>query len=571
MKRFQRGNSDAKGLARTLMLKVSHFRADETGTMTFFAMMLIILIFMCSGMAVDLMRHERMRSAIQNTSDEAVLAAANLDQTLDPTAVVNDYFAKAGMTPYLTSVVVNTASNARSVTATTTASLPTYFMKLEGIQTLTANGASAAEESIGNVEVAIALDNSGSMTQQAVSGTTTTCTTSRGKTTCTTTTQYTTKILALIAAANSFVDQMFTNVETGALTMSLMPYDSHLSIGDTLMANLNVTSENTVSQCIDLQPSDFNTTAVSTTTLLQRTPYMDSWDTGSSMSNIDCNSNSYRDSVVFSNNPATLHTLINSLQASGNTSIDTGVKWASATLDPAFQPVVKILISAGTLTSAYAGRPAAYNDRNFMKVLIVMTDGENTTRGQINPGYYSGNSGYFVSGTSTYWSWYDSTKGSTPYYWSYDAKWHTSNYYKGAKSQPCTSSCTNITVSDTKAAATATQWTWPQIWAKWPVQYFVNTYIGAVYGSSGATTWMNKIVTQVQATTMDTNLHNICTAAKANGVLIYAIGFQTTTHGASVLTDCATSPAFYFDAEGTQISTVFATIASSIVHLRLTQ
>ena len=72
MKRFQRGNSDAKGLARTLMLKVSHFRADETGTMTFFAMMLIILIFMCSGMAVDLMRHERMRSAIQNTSDQLI-------------------------------------------------------------------------------------------------------------------------------------------------------------------------------------------------------------------------------------------------------------------------------------------------------------------------------------------------------------------------------------------------------------------------------------------------------------------------------------------------------------------
>jgi Flp pilus assembly protein TadG len=549
MKQLQRGNSGARGLARTIMLAAVRFRADETGTMTFFSMMLIILIFMCGGMGVDLMRHERMRSAIQNTSDEAVLAAANLDQTLDPTTVVNDYFAKAGMTSYLTSVNVTTASNARTVTVNTTASLPTYFMKLEGVQTLAAKGVSQAVESIGNVEVAIALDNSGSMTEAAGS---------------------TTKIQALITAANSFVDQMFSQVESGALTMSLLPYDSHIDIGNTLMANLNVSSENTVAKCIDFLPGDFNTTAVSATALLQRSGNFDGRDTGTTMVP-ECNSHSYRDSVVFSNNPTTLHSLINSLQAGGYTSIDSGVKWASATLDPSFQPVVNNLISAGTLTSAYAGRPAAFNDRNFMKVLIVMTDGENTTRMQLNPGYYSGNSGYFTTGTSTYWSFYDSTKGTTPYFWKYDKKWHASNYYKGASSQPCTSSCSNYTVTDSKAATTATQWTWPQIWAKWPVQYFTNNIIGTVYGSSASTTWYNKIVSTVSATTMDSLLHNICTAAKANGVLIYAIGFQTTSHGAAVLTDCATSPAFYFDAQGTQISTVFSAIASSIVHLRLTQ
>ncbi|MBI1219620.1 MAG: hypothetical protein GC186_13845 [Rhodobacteraceae bacterium] len=571
MNRLQRMNADAGGPGQEVMRRVSRFRADETGTMTFFSMILIILIFMCSGMAVDLMRHERMRSAIQNTNDEAVLAATNLDQSLDPTSVVEDYFAKAGMTPYLSSVTVTTASNARQVTATTTADLPTYFMPLEGIRSLGVNGVSTAVESIGNVEVAIALDNSGSMAQQAVAGTTTTCTTNRyGKQTCTTTTQYTTKILALIAAANSFVDQMFSQVENGALTISLLPYDSHLNIGTTLMTDLNVSSENSIAKCIDFLPSDFNTTAISATDLLQRSGNFDGHDSNSSVTP-ECDTSASRNSVVYSSNATALHSLINSMNANGNTSIDTGVKWAAATLDPSFQPVVNKMISAGTLTSDYAGRPAAYGNRNFMKVLIVMTDGENTTRWQLNPGYYSGDSGLFYTGTSSYWSFYDSTKGSTPYYWNYDSKWHASNYYKGAKSQPCTSSCSNFTVSDSKAATTATQYTWPDLWAKWPVQYFTNTYIKPIYGSSVANTWYNRIVDTVPSTDMDSQLHNICAAAKANGVLIYAIGFQTTSQGASVLTDCATSPAFYFDAEGTEISTVFATIASSIVHLRLTE
>ena len=70
---------------------------------------------------------------------------------------------------------------------------------------------------------------------------------------------------------------------------------------------------------------------------------------------------------------------------------------------------------------------------------------------------------------------------------------------------------------------------------------------------------------------MDTNLHSICDAAKSNGVLIYSIGFQTSSHGAATLKDCASAPSYYFDAQGLDISSVFAKIASSIQHLRLTQ
>lgn len=541
--------------------------------MTFFAMMMILMIIMMSGMAVDLMRYERMRVAIQNTNDEAVLAAANLNQSQDPESVVRDYFAKAGMTDYLQSVTVTQGTNLKNVTATTAATLPTYFMRTSGIDKLNTTGVSTAEQSIGNVEIAMALDNSGSMTQQAVSGSYEQCTTKKKRgvsyQSCQTVYTYTTKIAALITAANQFVDQMFSQVQPGALTMSVLPYDSHLNIGN-LMGYLNVSNENTVAKCIDFQAADFNTTAITTSMLLQRSGNFDGWDWGTTMYP-ECNSSSYRNAIAFSADKTALHNTINALQASGNTSIDTGVKWAAATLDPAFQPVVDGMIKNGALDASYAGRPAAYSDHTFMKVLIVMSDGENTTRLQLNPGYYSGNSGYFTTGTSSYWSFYDSSKGSTPYFWNYDGKWHASKYYKGASSLPCSGSCYNYTVTDSAAATTATQWDWAQIWAKWPVQYFTNNIISTVYGSGASSTWYYKIVNSVSSTSMDSYMHNICSAAKANGVLVYAIGFQTTAHGAATLQDCASKPSFYFDAEGTEISNVFSLIASSIVHLRLTQ
>lgn len=52
---------------------------------------------MFGGIAVDLMLYENKRTHIQNSTDRAVLAAANLNQTIDPKLVVQDYLAKVGV------------------------------------------------------------------------------------------------------------------------------------------------------------------------------------------------------------------------------------------------------------------------------------------------------------------------------------------------------------------------------------------------------------------------------------------------------------------------------------------
>ena len=63
----------------------------------------------------------------------------------------------------------------------------------------------------------------------------------------------------------------------------------------------------------------------------------------------------------------------------------------------------------------------------------------------------------------------------------------------------------------------------------------------------------------------------ICDAAKARNIIVFTIGFEAPSDGQAVLRDCASSIAHYFDVNGLEITDSFASIASSIRKLRLTQ
>ncbi|WP_438959126.1 hypothetical protein [Nereida sp.] len=77
------------------------------------------------------------------------------------------------------------------------------------------------------------------------------------------------------------------------------------------------------------------------------------------------------------------------------------------------------------------------------------------------------------------------------------------------------------------------------------------------------------MVTQTNWWQANTNLSEICAAARAKGILIYAIGFEVDT-GEGPMRDCATEgDAYYFDVSGREISTAFAAIANHINQLRL--
>lgn len=95
---------------------------------------------------------------------------------------------------------------------------------------------------------------------------------------------------------------------------------------------------------------------------------------------------------------ATLKTKIDALVASGNTSIDIGMKWGAALLDPSMNVIVQKLINEGKVSSNFVTRPLAYKKANgswndeVLKVIVLMTDGENTAEYKLNNGYKVGTS-----------------------------------------------------------------------------------------------------------------------------------------------------------------------------------
>ena len=69
----------------------------------------------------------------------------------------------------------------------------------------------------------------------------------------------------------------------------------------------------------------------------------------------------------------------------------------------------------------------------------------------------------------------------------------------------------------------------------------------------------------------DQLLNNVCSAAKANNIVIWSSGFEVTDHSANVMRNCASSPSHYFGVEGVEIKEAFTVIARQINQLRLTQ
>ncbi|KDB02846.1 hypothetical protein U879_14960 [Defluviimonas sp. 20V17] len=543
--------------------RLTRFRDDESGAMLLFGLMMLVGILVISGMSVDLVRYESMRTRLQNTLDSATLAAANLDQSLNPTSVVQDYMTKAGLGDYLTNVTVTGGMNNRTVSAQAAADVPTVFLRLAGIDNLTPTTASTASEAIGSVEISLVLDVSGSMNQYN-------------------------KIGELRNAATEFVTKMFNSTEPGKLSISVVPYAAQVAISPELFNYFSSTRDQTYSYCFDFAQADFKTTAMPLDHTYQQAANFDPWywdqTTNISPAMRVCPLESNRDVLPFSADESTIKSVIAGLQAGGNTSIDVGMKWGAGLLDPSPQPIMSAMINKGERNADLAGRPYAFDDKEAMKVIVLMTDGENTSRAEINPAYASGTSNVlFNSADRNAFSIYDAA--SKKYYWSADGKWHTMPFEQGGDSyRGCTSysrwgECRSYATMQPKGKAVPV--TWPELWNEVSVRYFTEQMIYPAYGSHAASTWYKDIVDWQDGIPgynngrnsgiQDSNLNHICNEAKRQNITIYSIGFMTSNHGKAVLKTCATKPSYFFDVQNLDIASAFASIANSINKLRLTQ
>ena len=514
------------------------FAREEDGALLIFGVYVFLIILMVAGIGVDLMHFERNRALLQYTLDRAVLAAADLDND-DAHAVVTDYFNKSGLGQHLGSVVIDEGEGYRSVSATASAQVQTQFMHMTGVDSLLAPAASTAEERVDGVEISLVLDVSGSMNSNS-------------------------RLSNLKTAARAFIDEMIENTEEGKLSISIVPYATQVSVPDELFNEFNVSQEQTMSNCINFENSDFNDTSMSTGFPYERTMHFDPWYThdkrasGSRLRLPVCDDRASREILVMENDANTLKNFISNLSAGGNTSIDVGMKWGTALVDPSLNPVIQTMIVGGSVNPDFSTRPHAYNDTNALKVIVLMTDGQNTSQYFIPDGYRSGLSEVWWNEDSNRYSVLEENDPDDPdddeYYWRHNG---TMNDHPYGDSEP--GEAVNLTYANLWGYTTL-HWNW---------KYNYKPWMGS---SSAKNTWYYPVRQRVNSSTKNTRTRAICDAVKSQQVIVFAIGFEAPSGGQSILSDCASSPNHYFNVTGgAQLTDAFYKIASSIRKLRLTQ
>ncbi len=520
------------------------FIAKEDGTITIFGLMMFVLMLGIGGIAIDVMRYETQRVQLQNTLDRAVLAAASLTQTIDPRQVVENYFQTSGLENYRLNVELDEGLNYRQVSAQAEMEINSVFMQMFGIRTLTSPAFGAAEERVRNIEISMVLDISGSMGSNN-------------------------RITNMRSAAREFVTTVLDTNTTAdgdeLVSISIVPYNGRVNAGDTIESVFTLTNEHTESSCTRFATADFAVAAMDPSVPIQRVSHFDLDNrnqTWGMFSSPHCQTNNYAAILPWEHDETALHNHINSLNAEGWTAIDLGMKWAVGLLDPAAQPAVTALIGDPNVMGDevvhedFAGRPALYTDNETLKIIVMMTDGENTRQYDVRPQYRSGPSNvYYHAGNDRYSVWYP---GVNSWFVFYQNTWENGYWASGPYGG-----------NDSVAL------TWQYLWATYTENSIAERFFDEPSDRSGNSTYYNQIRSAIEQygdqNSADTNLRASCDAARAQGIIVFAIGFEAPQGGQEVMRYCATTAAHYYDVQGVEISEAFASIARTINQLRLVQ
>ena len=368
------------------------FHREEDGVMLVFSIMMLLMLLLVGGIGVDLMRHEMVRTRLQATLDRAVLAAADLDQPLEPKQVVEDYFTKAKMGDYLSDVVVDEGINFRNVYAEAEAEMKTTLIHMAGIKTLKAPATGAAEERIANVEVSMVLDISGSMKDNN-------------------------KMANMQSAARRFIDTVLRGDTNDNVSISLVPYSEHVNIGKDLFELIDTGPhhKHDYSYCVEIPDGHMQQTWLNQGHQFEQVQHFQ-WNYdgyNNDRSDTICPRYEYETVTAFSRSATDLKRQIDEFRPRAGTSIFLGMKWGTALLDPDSNNLVQGLAGRGKADGVFSDRPKSFSDPETLKTIILMTDGKNDRSNRIAPWYYRNDSHY--AHWNRYNFWYYLTRVERPH------------------------------------------------------------------------------------------------------------------------------------------------------------
>lgn len=498
------------------------FLEDERANILLPFTLLSGTLVVAAGGAIDIARLQDSRVHLQQAVDASALVIANQisnDGTQDTDATRTSKARAAIVANLGTNAsmlgTVTTSATGSSVTINASASIPTSFLKLVGLQTLDTSAAATTVWANTSLEIALVLDNTGSMADDN-------------------------KMTSLKSAATSMIDTISAKASsTYSIKFALVPfsnfvkvgsgysaatwidqgassrssyYDSYFSSHIDRLATFTALGK-TWPGCVETRPSPYDIDDTAPSTSLPDTlfvpsfhpdepdsgyyyanDYMNDQNSGNDWTRM-VNANKYKtptgldfsNSTLYSNyqvpkgpqfmcdvqplqrlttNYTSLKSQISSMVSVGSTNIPEGIAWGWRVLSP------KGPFSDG----------AAYSTQNNAKIMVVLTDGTNS-----------------VNTFST-------ALGGAYSSWGYPAS-----------NRLGTSAGTNL------------------------------------------------------RTGLDAKTRSVCSKVKAAGIQVYTIGLMIDdTSGQQLLSDCATGTTYYYNSPtASQLDAVFADIAKKISKLRI--
>lgn len=513
-----------------------------------FGLVFIPVLIAAAGMAIDITRTYDARVRLSAALDAAALAVASTLPASGQTSAQTNAELTAQLNNYLAANYPSSAIG-RNVSATmsdptqnvinlnATATVDMTFMKIIGFNSITLNVASQVTKGNEGLEVALALDNTGSMLSNN-------------------------NIQAVREDAVDLVNTLFgATTNTNLLRVSVVPFVTAVNVGPTLAqqggflntAGLSYDSAQTDDTkwkgCVmePQYPADISEST-------SQWPKQYRWDNNSdnvlnkpdSSSNVhinhastggldDCNLSAAQNNscptpiTPLTNDQQALTVALNAMQAwcLSGTMINVGLAWGWRTISP------DSVFSSGS----FSFQPKPYRSVGWKKALILMTDGQNQVFQGCDESFtYSSSQG----GVAPF---FGGSRGQNPKC----KRW--SNNGNGHPQTPGSGMTPYGRLDDGN------------------IGKGVPDPANGGNPSSGAAT-----IADGQRL-MDEETKEACAAMKAQGVTVYTIAFTGAASGSiTMLQNCASDPSKFFNApDQATLKTAFEQIAKSLNTLRISQ
>ena len=383
---------------------------DQRGSAMPFIGLGAMMLIAATGSAIDMGRVQIVQSRMQSALDAAGLAVGSTISTASIASETNKYFYANFPSGYLGSTITNLSATPNAdnslIDLNASASVNMTFMKVLGVNAVTVSAYTQITRQSKGLELVLVIDNTGSMAQSAGGSVT--------------------KLQAAKTASITLLDTLYgTNRDTVKdLWVGLVPFSQAVNVGtthddwtETTAFNWGVT---TWGGCVDArEPSGRDSTDDPPGVALFPKYYWicdsnNQWY-GTDSSRTNCSTGTglrYRSSPSTSgygpnkycpqpitplvSSKATVVSAINAMTAQGNTSTNLGAVWGWRLISPRWRG-----LWGGEMNPN--GLPLNYNSDLMYKVMVLMSDGDNTIDNSSRGAYWylsNGKLGTTSSGTA---------------------------------------------------------------------------------------------------------------------------------------------------------------------------